>query len=217
MNPLLPLALLIAAPGGAAPLSDEIGEKYVTPVFQQLQGALDGREPNWTPPVLPGTAQTAKLSEKVRRLWLDPLFETDQNAAFAAARSLASPQAFEPPAEVDLASLLPSASISPETEELVSTVERRFLSRLFPAEYALRAAAALGSGRPDEAGPPEPALDDLARLPPGSEPRFARPEDFARRRKVADSTSLTRGSAGAAARPKLKEFRSNFSPQSTAP
>src|SRR5665213_3558176 len=96
---LLPLALLFAASAfSAEPLSDKIDREYVQPVFRELQGALDGREPTWTPPVLPGSAQTAALSEKVRTLWLEPLMAADQGYAFSAARSLASPRAFEPPA-----------------------------------------------------------------------------------------------------------------------
>lgn len=213
---LLPLTLLLAAPGRAAePLSDKIDREYVQPVFRELQGALDGREPSWTPPVLPGSAQSAALSEKVRTLWLEPLMSADQGYAFAAARSLASPAAFEPPAEPDLASILPAAP-SPASEDLVSSLSRRFLSRLFPEDYALGAAGALGSARPDENGPSAPDLSELAKSPGGSSARagtsrFARADDFGRKRKVADSTSLTRGSGGGAERPKLKAFRSSLS------
>lgn len=193
----LPLALALAAPGAAAEtLSDKIDREYVQPVLVQLQGALDGREPAWTPPVLPGTAQTAALSEKVRTLWLDPLLNADQGYAFNAARALASPQAFEPPAEPDLSALLPSPSISPAAEALVSGFQRRFLSRLFPEDYILKAAGALGSGR-DDAGPAAPNVSELAKLPDG--------------RRFADSTKLTRGSSGGGAAPKLKPFRSSFS------
>lgn len=214
---LLPLALLAAAPGFAAEsLSDKIAREYVQPVLDQVQGAVDGREPNWTPPVLPGSAQTAALSAKVRKLWLDPLMDADQNYALAAARSLASPKVFEPPAEPDLAAILPDASLSPTAENLVSSFERRFLSRLFPEDYALKAAAALGSGRADETGPAAPDQSDLARLPDAASapdaaaPRFAKPEDFTGKRRVADSTKLTRGSSAAA--PRLKPFASSFSP-----
>ena len=217
---LVPLALFLAAPGAAETLSDTIDREYVQPVLQQLQGALDGREPNWTPPVLPGTAQAAKLSGEVRLLWLEPLMGADQSYAFDAARSLASAQAFEPPAEPDLASILPGVSLSPATEDLVTTVERRFMSRLFPEDYALGAAGALGSGRDDD-GPSAPDLSDLTQLPgdgaapasPAARPRFARPSDFARPRKFADSTRLAHGPAGAAgasAPPKLKPFRSRL-------
>jgi hypothetical protein len=195
---LLPLALILAAPGTAEPLSDRIDREYVQPVFQQLQGALDGREPNWAPPVLPGSAQTAKLSERIRTLWLDPLMSADQDYAFAAASSLASPQTFEPPPEPDLTSILSDASISPATEDLVSMIERRFFSRLLPEGDALGASDALQPG--GGAAPPRAAA------------RFAHQDDFFAKRKFADSTRLTRGSAGAStARSKLKAFRSQFS------
>lgn len=218
MLALLPLALLLAAPGRAAePLSAKIDREYVQPVLQQLQGALDGREPTWTPPVLPGSAQAAALSEKVRTLWLEPLMGADQGYAFAAARSLASPKTFEPPAEPDLAAILPSAP-SQAADDLASSISRNFLSRLFPADYALGAAAALGSGRPDAEGPSAPDLAELAKFPGGSfgarkakSERFARRDDFARKRKVADSTSLTRGSGASAGAPKLKAFSSALS------
>lgn len=193
---LLPFALLLAAPGRAAePLKDKIDREYVQPVFRELQGALDGREPSWTPPVLPGSAQTATFSEKVRTLWLEPLMAANQDYAFAAARSLASPKVFEPPAEPDLAAILPSAS-SQGADDLVSSISRRFLSRLFPADAVLGAA-----------GAPEGGAD--RRIEKGA--RFARRDDFVRKRKVADSTSLTRGSAGSSRAPKLKAFESRFS------
>ncbi|HEX4046506.1 MAG TPA: hypothetical protein VH309_01655 [Elusimicrobiota bacterium] len=212
---LMPLALLVAATGSAAEsLSDKIAREYVQPALEQVQGAVDGREPNWTPPVLPGTAETAALSEKVRKLWLDPLMDADQGYALAAARSLASPKVFEPPAEPDLAAILPVGSISPVAESFVSTVERKFLSRLFPEDYAFKAAAALGSGRAGDAGPSAPDQSDLARLPDlaSAGPRFAKPEDFTAKRRVADSTKLTRGSsASSAAAPRLKPFSSSLS------
>lgn len=225
MARLLSLVLLLSAPAAAEPLSDKIDREYVQPALSQVQGALAGREPNWTPPVLPGTAQTARLSEQVRARWLEPLMGAGHNYALDAARTLASPQAFEAPAEPDLAAILPDASISPATEELVTAVERRFLSRLFPEDYALKAAGALGAGA-DEEGPAAPDQDDLTRLPsdagaaapggpaPGSvraeSPRFARANDFTRKRRVADSTRLAHGSAGAAAPSKLKPTRSRF-------
>jgi hypothetical protein len=183
---LLPLALLLAVPGSSEPLSDAVQREYLQPVLQQVEGALDGRGSNWTPPAIPGTAQTAKFSERVRLLWLEPLMAADQDYAFSAARSLASPESFEAPAGPDLASILPDASLSPAAEELVSTVERRFLSRLFPEVFAFA---------------PNPE----------SPSRFARPEDFAGTRRVADSTSLARGSGQASARVKLKAFHSSFS------
>lgn len=209
MTLLLPLAVLLASGAAAAePLQDKIDREYVQPVFRELQGALDGREPAWTPPVLPGSAETAALSEKVRTLWLDPLMAADQRYAFAAARALASPQAFDAPAGPDLAAIVPS-SPSPASDDLVSAISRRFLSRLFPADYALAAAGALGSSRADAAGLPEPDVSDLAKTPAKGGARFAKRDDFARTRKVADSTALTRGSASGT--PKLKPTESKFS------
>lgn len=217
---LLPVIWLAAAPASGEPLKDKIDREFVQPALSQVQGALSGRQPNWTPPVLPGTATTARLSEKVRARWLDPLLGGGQTFALSAARSLASPRTFEAPAEPDLAGLLPDASLSPETERMVSDVERRFLSRLFPEEYALRAASALGSGRADEAAPQAPDQSDLERLPaeagpppgvPGAGLRFARAGDFQAKRKFADSTRLTRGSAGGSSAPRLKPTRSRFS------
>jgi hypothetical protein len=204
---LLPLALALGSAAGAADtLSDRIDRDYVQPAFRELQGALNGREPAWTPPVLPGTAQTAALSEKVRKLWLEPLMSAEQGYAFAAARQLASPRAFEPPAEPDLAALLPNPSISPAAEDLVTKIQRRFLLRLFPEDYVLKSASALGSGRADEQGPDAPDQSDLANAAGAP----AAPQNGPPRR-VADSTKLARGSGGAAAGPKLKPFHSRFS------
>lgn len=202
-------AALLSARAAAEPLSDRIDREYVQPALAQVQGALDGREPSWIPPVLPGSAQAARLSERVRARWLEPLLEGNRSYALDAARTLASPRAFEVPAEPDVAALLPDARVSPAAEELVSGVERRFLARLFPEDYALGAAAALGSGRAGEEGPSAPEQEEPARPP--DDARFARPRDFGRKRKVADSTRLTRGSAGAGPAPRLKPARSRFS------
>jgi hypothetical protein len=201
---ILRLTLILAAPGAAEPLSDKIDRDYVQPVLQQLQGALDGREPNWTPPVLPGSAQTTKLSERVRSLWLEPLMGAGQRGAFAAASSLASPRMFEPPAEPEIASLLPDASISPITEELVRTVERRFFSRLFTEDDATQAAGALGSEGLR-------LHSDVGAAAAQAGPRVASPGDFVRGRKYADSTRLAHGSAGGSTPPKLKAFHSSLS------
>jgi len=188
---LAPLVLLFASQAAAAePLKDKLDREYVQPVFRELQGALDGREPSWTPPVLPGSAQTAALSETVRKLWLEPLFAADQAYAFSAARSLASPKEFSAPAEPDLAALLPAAAPSPAAKDVIADISRRFLTGILPD------AADLAAGKA-----PEPA----------AAPRFARPEDFAPKRKTADSTGLTRGSGGTAGGPKLKAFHPDVS------
>jgi hypothetical protein len=151
----LPLALLIAAPARSEPLSERVDRDYVQPVLEQVQGAVTGRESDWTPPMPPGTRQSGRLCEEVRTRWIEPLFAADQAYMLDAARSLGSATNVAPPAEPGLASLLPVASFSRATEDIVAAFERRFLPRLFPQDYALGAAGALGSGG-DDAGPPEP-------------------------------------------------------------
>jgi hypothetical protein len=133
---LFPLALILASPGESETLSAKIEREYIQPVFQQIRSALHGRESNWTPPILPGSAPAAKLGKRIRALWLEPLMAADQNYALGAAHSLASPQASTPPAEPDFASILPASM-----EGLVPAVARRFLSRFFPEERALNAAS----------------------------------------------------------------------------
>lgn len=212
---LLP-ALLLAAPVLAdEPLADKVEREYVKPALEQVQGAVDGREPSWTPPVLPGTASTRRLSEEIESRWIEPLLGAGQGFASGAARTLASPNAFAaPPAEPDAAALLP-VSRAPAAEGLVESIERRFLSRLFPEDYAARAAAALGKAA-DDAGPEAPDVSDLADTGAAAgATRLASPQDFsyAKSRRVADSTRLTRGSgvSSGAPRPRLKPFKSRFS------
>lgn len=192
MTALLSLALLLAAPGSAEPLSDKIDREYVQPALQQVQGAIEGREPSWTPPAPPGNAASAKLTQEINERWVEPLMNAHQAYALEAAQSLAAPHSFSAPAEPDLAALVPTAPAAPAAEGLLSAVQRSFLARLFPEEYALRAAAALGSAHQDE-GPPPPELDldpanalySTGSLAPGAPapqavPRFARPKDFKR-------------------------------------
>ena len=137
MLPFLSLAFILAAPGAAETLNDKIDREYIQPVFQQIRAAFHGREPNWTPPILPVSARAAKLGAQARALWLEPLLNAEQNYVLNVAHYLASAQPSEPPAEPDFTSILPAS-----LRGFVSTIERSFSPRPFADSTRL----ARGSG-----------------------------------------------------------------------
>ncbi|OGR97361.1 MAG: hypothetical protein A2V88_06970 [Elusimicrobia bacterium RBG_16_66_12] len=214
---ILPALLVAASATAAEPLADRVERDYVRPALEQVRGTLEGREPAWTPPALPGTASSRRLSMELSARWLEPLLQGGGGYVGAAARHLASPTAFEaPPEEPSLAERLPLSSLSPAAAELVETVERRFLSKLFPEEYFQAAARSLGSAGQDE-GPAAPDLGALPQRQEDSPARLARPGDFSFKLPAGpakDSTRMIRGKAGSPAqRLRLKPLKSRFSPR----
>lgn len=193
MAALLIVALL-ARPAFAEPLSERVDREFVQPVLEQVQGAVEGRQPDWVPPTLPGSAMTLRLEEDVRVKWLGPLLAAHQAYAFDAARSLASPEAFDAPAEPAILSAVPDASLSAIVESLVAELDRSVAAAFFPAD-----APRPGASRSSET---ELAPRDL----------LAQPRDFARTRAVSDSSRLTRRMGAGPSRPRLKAKRPRFSP-----
>ena len=215
---MITVFILLASCAAAEPFTDRIERDYIDPVLEQIQGALEGREPSWTPPVLPGMPQTRAFSDELVARWIEPLIENDMNFAQSAALTLASPRLSEPPADISISEIVPLQALSPEAAAIVDFMEQRFLTRLFPGDYIMQAAQALGSGRPDEEGPAEPDLDALSHIPAGLTQAVAPQEGAGLDTKAPlpskDSTRLVRGGIGNV-RPKLKPIRSRFTATST--
>ena len=91
--------LFWAASAAAEPISDRIQREYTLPALAAVQEAVAGRASTWTPPVLPGSAQTRALTETILSRWIEPLFQSNAKFAKDAARYLASPELGAPPAE----------------------------------------------------------------------------------------------------------------------
>jgi len=147
--------LFWAASAAAEPLSDRIQREYTLPALAAVQEAVAGRASTWTPPVLPGSAQTRALTETILSLWIEPLFQRNAKFAMDAARYLASPELGAPPAEPAApAYRLPDLlDLAPAAARIVSEIERRCLKPVFPTDEISSAAAELA--RPQISAPPQ--------------------------------------------------------------